>query len=595
MSVAALPAGWAAALLAAIAAIVVGLYLLRPPPRRITVASNLVWARVLGRGRRDPERWRWWLALALSLAIALAVAAALLGPESADPGGAGGRVAIVIDTASTMATWRSDGRTRLEHAVEAAQALVRSAGASSRFLVVDTMRILGAGAFGDAAAALARLGELTDVAVGHPRFPDIAQLDPAGAPPAVVFFTDGVSRVQAPPDAQVVSVFEAAPNVGITAFEVRERSTDARRRDAFIALDNAGAGPVTATVSLSGPGRAAVTRVVDLPARGSASVTLPASDFAGGPLRAAVRADGDSFALDDVAFAFAPLTTTVRVALVTTGNAALERALRLDPRLRVTVVSPENYAARAGFGAYVLDRFAPAVPPAAPALLFRPSGVSWLPVGPVRREPVVDAWLDGHPVLDNVSLRDAQVAASLTFRDAPGETVALARTQDGAALIVAIDTPPRRVAVGFSLDESGFAYQASFPMFVSNALAWLTREPPVVPVRLGTVRIPLERARVSGVDVAAWDTRFVPGATLVHVQRPDVLSAESEHGRVRVVANLLDRAVTDVNATALEPQPAAPAARSAVRISTPPWIVLLLLAIGLMVLEWWTYHRRVTA
>jgi hypothetical protein len=132
-------------------------------------------------------------------------------------------------------------------------------------------------------------------------------------------------------------------------------------------------------------------------------------------------------------------------------------------------------------------------------------------------------------------------------------------------------------------------------MFVSNALAWLTREPPVVPVRLGTVRIPLERARVSGVDVAAWDTRFVPGATLVHVQRPDVLSAESEHGRVRVVANLLDRAVTDVNATALEPQPAAPAARSAVRISTPPWIVLLLLAIGLMVLEWWTYHRRVTA
>lgn len=595
MTFAALTPGWAVALLAAVAAAVVALYLLRPPPRRITIASNLVWARVLGRSRRDRERWRWWLALALSLAIALLTTAALLQPESSLTGGAARRVLLVIDTSPTMATLRSDGRTRLEHAVDAARAYVRGAGGASRFLVADTMHTLGPGEFGDAQTALTRLAALQDTATGRPRFPEIGQAGPGDARPGVVFITDGVAPIEPPEGAEVVSVFEPMPNVGITAFEVRAHVADPRRYDAFVAVDNAGAEPVRATVTLSGPGRAAVTRPVDVPARASAGVTLPAWDFAGGPLRATVRAEGDSLEADDTAFAVMPMAKSLRVGLVTAGNPALERALRLDPRLQVTVVPPARYATRTGFDVYVFDRFAPPVPPAAPALLFRPAGAAWLAPGPVRAEPVVDAWLSGHPVLDSVSLRDAQIGSSMTFRTDTGVSTALARTADGAVLAVAIDAPPRRVAVGFALDESGFVYQASFPMFVGNAIAWLTRDAPAIAAGVGTVRVPLERAKVTGVEVSVRDTRFVPGATLVSVSRPDVLSAEGDRGRVQVVVNLLDRAVTHVNASTLAPASAPPQAPVHARFGVAPWVALLLLAIGLMAVEWSTYHRRVTA
>ena len=48
-------------LLAGVAGLVVALYLLKPSPRRVAIASNLVWRRVLEQRRRRPERWRWWL------------------------------------------------------------------------------------------------------------------------------------------------------------------------------------------------------------------------------------------------------------------------------------------------------------------------------------------------------------------------------------------------------------------------------------------------------------------------------------------------------------------------------------------------------
>ena len=79
----ALPAGTAMLLLAGVAALVVGLYLLRPTPRRLVVSSSLIWQRVLKERKRKPERLRWWLSLLLALAVALSIAAALTRPEIA--------------------------------------------------------------------------------------------------------------------------------------------------------------------------------------------------------------------------------------------------------------------------------------------------------------------------------------------------------------------------------------------------------------------------------------------------------------------------------------------------------------------------------
>jgi len=591
----ALSPGAAAVLLAAVAAAVVGLYLLKPVPRRIVVASMLIWERVLQNKRRDTERWRWWLSLLLALAIGLAMASALTQPETGSVGGATRRMVLVIDNSPSMRTLRSDGRSRFDHALESARTLLADGGSARRFLVTDTGGMLGARAFEDQRRARTLLDGIEIAADGVPRFPILDAATSADGAPEIVFITDGVALVEPPPGVRVVSVFETAPNVGVTAFDVRSLPGDARRFEAFVAVSNAAQEVVSVTVSIAGAGRDPLTRTIQVPANDTAGLTVPVSDFAGGPLRVSARADDDAFDGDDVAYAFMPVARTKRVALVTPGNPALERALRLDPRIALSVFRSKQYPARAGFDAYVFDRFAPSAAPAAPALLLRPPKVSWLPEpGGTRETLAIDSWLEGHPVLDHVSLRDLEIARGAAFPAVDGAVVALARDASGGALLVASATMPRWVATGFALEDSDFAEQASFPMFVANTLAWLVDEAPAVARPLGMISVPIEKARVLTPEGNPMDTRFVPGATLFRADLPGVYEVQGSGGRLRVVANRFDPAVSNVNAGALANVPEqGPAARRPA-LSWEPWLALLVAAFALMLVEWWTYHRRST-
>lgn len=583
------------ALLIAAAAVVVGLYLLKPAPRRIVVASTLIWERVLHRRRRDTERWRWWLSLLLSLLVAVLIALGIAGPDTEQAGPGGRRAVIVVDDGPSMGVLRSDGRTRLEHAVEEARRLIGAAGAAGRTRVVDAMGTLGVPDFEDRRHALARLERIPADARGKPRFPESARAAAVTGEARVVFITDGVAALDVPKGVEIVSVFEPVPNVGITAFEVSAQPGDPRRFEALVAVTNAGATAQQVAVTLAGAARKPIERSLDVKPNDTATLTVTLPDFAGGPVRASIRADADAFAADDEAYGFLPVAKVAKVALVTSGNRALELALRFDPRVVLTVLTPRQYATRAGFDAYVFDRFAPPSPPAAPALLIRPPRQAWLPaIGATRVAPTVESWLDGHPVLDNVSLRDAQIERAETF-EANGTTViGLARDAGGAALIAAAAAPPRWIASGFAIEESNFAGQASFPMFVVNALAWLLDDPAAIARPLGLVSVPIARARVVGPGGYRKDTRFVPDATLFEADVPGVYAAEGDDGRVRVVANVLDATITGVNASRLTPQRTRAGAVDAPSGIPEPWIVLLLVAIGLMLLEWWTYHRRIT-
>lgn len=596
MSLLAFGPGIALALCAVIAMVVVALYLLRPPPRRITVASTLIWSRVLERRPRDSKRWRWWLSLALSLLIGIALALALARPEVAAVGGAVHQTVVVIDNSPTMATLRADGRTRFDHALDAARGLLAAAGPASRFLVADTMHTVGSPGFDERQEALKTLASLKAAPGGTPRFPGIgvATADSADMPPDVVFITDGVAPLAPPAGVRTIAVFEAAPNVGITAFDVRPHATDPRRFDAFVEVGNASATAVDAKVVVSGPGQAPIERRLSVAARGFGTLIVPATDFTGGPLRAKVEAAGDALAADDTAYAFMPVNKRVRVALVTTGNAPLEQALRLDPRVVLSVIAPRQYANRTGVDVYVFDRFAPSAAPAAPALLIRPDAASWLPaIGASIDAQGIDAWLADHPMLDDIALRDIQIERALSFRPVPGKSLALARTIGGAVLVAASETLPRWVAVGFAIGDTNFAYQASFPMFLANTIAWLSGEPPAIAKSLGTVAVPIERARVAGIDGSRIDTRFVPGATLFNAERAGFFTAEGEAGRIRVLANVVDPVVTDVNASSLAAS-ATTVGRAPGSMAWEPWVVLLLVALAFMSVEWLTYHRRVT-
>lgn len=588
----ALAPGVALALLAAVAAAVVLLYLLKPSPRRLTVSSTLIWRRVLRERKRTPDRLRWWISLLLAAVVALSIALALTRPEVAVVGGKAQRVALVLDDSTTLGTLTSDGKTRWDHALERAREVLRSGGAGSRYLVVDTQRLIASPRFEEPDAALAALGRLHVVPGGEPVFP---QLRPGDAAMRLVFVTDGVCPMSPPPGAETLSVFQVADNAGITVFDVRAVPGNPRRHQAFVEVLNASPGTKQVELQVAGAGGPALTRALTIAGGAAVSEILDVSGFDGGPLRASISMQYDALQVDDVAYSFLPGSRSIRVGLVTAGNPFLERSLRLLPRVQVVVTSPAGLRARSGVDAWVFDRYAPKQPPGAPALLFRPSRVDWLPAAAGDLgETAVSAWVRGHPVTDGLSLRDVLAGHALAIR-AGADSQVIATDARRRPLILASVSGPRWVEVAFALEDSNLPLQAGFPVLLSNVLNWMTVEPLAVQAGLGLVQLPVAGAKVLDLQGQKIATRDVPGATLIEAQQPGFYTAIAPDRRVRVAVNVADPAATAVNSSRLAAQPAAPApTASAARWAANPWFALLLIAAVLIVLEWWTYNRRIT-
>jgi hypothetical protein len=316
-------------------------------------------------------------------------------------------------------------------------------------------------------------------------------------------------------------------------------------------------------------------------------------DFAdSGPIRVALVAAGDALAADDAVYAYLPRRAHARLTLVTDSNPYLEKSLAAQPDVQLSIVRPARFREQAKADVYVFDRYVPSRPPAAPALLIRAGAEEWLTfAGREAIAPQVASWDAGHPLFRSLSLRDLQVQRAQAARVEGAEARALLRGRRDEALIVVNERHPRRVWLAFSLEDSNFALQADFPMFLNNAIAWLTTQSAVLTRRLGRVDLPLENTKVFGMDGALVPVRQAAGLQF-DAPEPGIYTAVSSRGNTIVAVNLLSPQVTRVNDSTLDPAAAAPLQPAAVAVEH--WPVLLFAALVLLVLEWVSYHRRLT-
>ena len=151
--------------------------------------------------------------------------------------------------------------------------------------------------------------------------------------------------------------------------------------------------------------------------------------------------------------------------------------------------------------------------------------------------------------------------------------------------------------VGFALPDSNFALQPDFPVFLGNALNWVTESDQVLMRRLGSVEVPLHASEVrdsAGNLVAVSPTdRGVVFAAL----QSDVYTVSAPERQVLVVANLADPRISLVNASRFAEGAPAPAAAGALaRFATiEPWIILLGVAAALLLVDWLAFTRRYTS
>ncbi len=594
---------------------IVYLYWLKPPPQRVVVPSTLLWDRLLREKKRNTffDRLRWWLSLILALTIGLSVAAGIGRPELSSPGRDVRNITVVIDNSVTMATRSADGFTRWEHAVAHAGRFLRQGSASGKFLILDTSGQAPPGEPGERRAALEVLAGLTVSLGGASEFPDLPDGD---AESEIFFISDGVMVDEAPPEARVVSVFEPAHNVGITAFEIEALPSEPTRYHAFVQLKNASPVSKQVTLRLSGSVEGGVRDTLTLLAGESRSRFIDLSGFGRGPVRAAVTADPDAFSADDYAYGFLPIRTQTRVALITSGSLYLENLLADEPRLSLEVIRPAQYSPQVSADVYIFDRFAPPQAPGGPALLFLPPDAEWL----TRTLDIVEVTEvpdrnPAHPVLRFVALEDlridraARIAVPAGLDSEPassagdpgsGSATEVVVGNRSLPLVVVSDQGDRMVRVSFALEDSNFPLQPGFPIFLANALSWLMDEQVALARAPGRVEVPLPMATITdleGNEIVAWP---LSDRTVFLADQPGLYTVVAEGDRrLRVAVNLASAERSSVNDSGLASGGITAAASTVLAGAQPGpndelWILLLLLALVLVVTEWVTYHRRLT-
>ncbi len=587
--------------LAATLAAVVLLYLLRPPARRRFVSSNLIWQRVLEAYRRVSDRWRWWLSLLIASIVCTSIVLAVVRPGTeADAGD--GKVIVVVDNAPTMATRTNGGRERFEIAKDRAIELIENFSSEMQVMVVDTQRRLVTPEFESRRDAIETVLTLQLGQSFLPIVPSSIISIPAERRYVV---TDGVLLGAPPSDFVTISVFEAAENLGITAFDFENVPGDPAQREAFIEVVNAGSKPVTAEIVISGVGEQRISRKVSVEANSYTGQTFDLSAFPGGPIRAALTATGDGYRDDDVAYGYLSSRRIVRVTLVTNGRGNyLVKSLTAQPRVRLNVVSPRLYMDQVAKGSnqnqadiFVFDRFVPEQPPSGPALLIGAKPVNWLPArAGLASFPEIAAADIRHPVLRDISLRDLYIERGDYLKVPDDDAISvLLRADDNKVLAVAHDGVPRWVLVGFDVANSNFGLLPGFPLFLGNTINWLADEPEIVRAQPGVIAVPFEQARVFAMDGTELPTVTVDKRSFFDATQPGLYTAIGKDRPIRIAVNLLERRISDVNSSALVTATAEPVTVEGEK-ALPLGLsaLLLVLATALLCIEWVAYHRRIT-
>ena len=436
---------WQALLLVGLtAAAIAVLYWLKPPPRRLLVPSNLLWRMVLKERKSSYDQMRWLISLLLALAIGAAMALAVGRPENNDAPVR--NVRLILDNSPTMATRSSDGRTRWNHAVEAAEEILSGGSEGSRFILVDTMVQATSAIWVDRRQAREVLSALSVSPSGTPSLP---RLDAPDAETVIV--SDGVS-LEVPVGARTISTFEPTDNVGITAFEIRPEPAEPFRYRAYLEVENFSPQSKQIDVQIGGAGPHRLDRNLTLPTGEVFSEAFDLAEFEGGAIRATVTTPGDGFEPDNFAFSYLPPHRRIRVLLVSRGNQYLETALGVDVGVDLSMLTPERFQEQREHvrpDVFIFDRFEPDPLPDGPSILFGPPGSE------VIEGPHVAGRGTGHPLLQFVSLEDLLVDRARRVNPSDAEIVLGTKE---APLILVAEEPTRRLAVTFNLADSNFRF-----------------------------------------------------------------------------------------------------------------------------------------
>ena len=620
------------------------LYLLKLRRRRVAVPFSPLWASVISE-RQSSALFRrlkrlWSLLLQLTL-LALLVGA-LGDPRPDEVGGCGfappepppvAHTLLLIDTSSSMSAI-SQGQRRFDAAIEAAQGVLEDARGNPEHRIMI-------------AAADVRVRPMTLWTVDHQVLNEaLMELKAAGprstptdvsrtlkvaqqvlrgrAGAEAIWVSDNAFDAPDLPEELALSVIKVgAPgaNLGISGFNVRPALDDGLSYAIFVAVRNTSARALKANVHFyaNDAGHRVDDFIDDTRIVSSVAMSVPPGEivrqvisdvsFEGSRLAARVVIDPDEpvhdiFEGDDVAFALVPERTRLKVQLVSEGNLFLQASLFLRENVDLSVVNPANYQGPEGFDVTFIDGVDVDLSGPGRYVLFNPPPGGLFEHRGRLDTPKVTRVQARHPLVQGLTFADAGISQATKIQKERGDEVIVAGPKGAPLVFTRRDAEGGRtfVVLAFDLRRSLLPVSYAFPLFVVNALNWYQPQPEgLMPTHRAGVPLSLASALGEGVidalgpaDVAI---RRVPGR--VHFTAPEIGIYDLVVGgddRLSVAVNLMD-----AQESAVDPRAEYPAYKASAPWVAPtppwpgtPWRALLLIALGLLTIEWWTWHRRVT-
>jgi hypothetical protein len=581
-------AAWQAWLLVAAAVSAAALlFRLKVRPPRIQVASLLLWRRVFDQARA----LTWWdrVRRAVSLAATLLIAAALaLAVARPIPGGgptARGRRLIVLDSSWSMRARTADGRTRWAHAMAEARELADHSGGDAVALATTADGVVEPPTT-DSALIDAALDGLTATGGGAAAWPRVAGVD------VVDVITDGALARPLDRDVVVHNVFEAAPNVAITALAVRPSPAGDGTSEAYVEIANDADAPQSVRLTLRRGSASLVDREFAMKAGEAIRQIVPLARDGDARLEARVSAPHDALDVDDVAVAEIAGADPLPVTVVSDQPGPWVKLLQHAPGIRATFVGTSGYKPAAD-GVVIFDRWLPPAPPGRPALCLAPPSASWL--GTASGAEAQPRWeaVGSDPMLAGVD------PLTLVIRQAEAYQgkgiVPVARSAGGTPLVSVVDGPDRRmVLVAFGLGDSNLASAPAFPVLIGNAIDWLGRPVDGVTREPGLATLPAGTTAVTGPDGRSLPVVRFGDRALVRLTTPGFYKVAAGGSESVVAVNATDPAASNLRHTTMAASPSAAATGRAASSGRPWWMAAVMLAFVLAAAEWWTWQRRIT-
>ncbi|MBU1240327.1 VWA domain-containing protein [Myxococcota bacterium] len=680
------------------------MYLLKMRERLVPVSAHFLWERVLKAGQRSliARILRRVFSFLLQILILLTVLLTMGDPRPKKASVKAQRTVILIDESASMKTTDmppvdDEPRSRWQKAIELARKVVISKNPRDEMLIVTfsgmpvpqsaweteetsllsaLARIKPRDTPGDLEAGLRYVSEILYkeknskvVVISDGALPEDKGLYWPPVPKECKDITKRVDLTGLNIEMLRVTPKSETVNLAITSLAARPLPTDTETGEVLVRAMNFGKKSVKARIDLYVDGNWRESRSFSF-SGGEEVFLLLRLPLVGTDLEARLKAiDGteDPLELDNRAWAVLPKKPDPRVLLVGRENLFLEAAALLIPGYFEKITPDEydpsvvkNCAEEGGApcNLIIFNDFVPSVlPPTQNQLYINPQGKPFTVAQEVKQNLQI-MWTGGkkkHPIMEGVSMKDVNMwGVSSAFTRQKGDVSLMQVDARGTifGILHHMKDGRRMVGLGFSLKDSDFVLQISFPVFMLNLVNWFMGTSPGF---LATHPTGIPQRFALDSDSIVYPDGFnleIPGRNLTF--RPDYVGVYTFNKNKEVVrkiaASLLSQTESDntpkpIMISCKKPAPwKAPAIIVAKKHSIPwkillmillagvgmlimtylrgvwgailaflgiltlglfalglllllgfpPWMALILTTFLILVLEWFTYNRRIT-